>query len=58
MNTKKRVTKPASDDPVREALGHPNGPGLEEMLGGREDKKLIAGKNSKKKPEEPNIPII
>ena len=55
---KKRITKPASDDPVKEAIGHPNGPGLEEMLGGVEEKKLKEGTRYKKKPEDPNIPII
>jgi|GEM_PF-1119329 len=59
MNTtKKRITKPASDDPVREALGHPSGPSLEEMLSGQEEKKLEPGKNSKKTPDNPDIPII
>ncbi len=59
MNTTKRkITKPASEDPVREAIGHPNGPGLLEMLGGQEDKKLDPGKNSKKAPDNPDIPII
>ena len=59
MNTdKKKITKPASEDPVREALGHPNGPGLEEMLGGQEEEKLLPGKNVKKTPEDPNIPVI
>jgi Ribonuclease G/E len=59
MNTHKRkITKPASNDPVREALGHPSGPGLMEMLNGKEDEKLQPGKNTKKEPEDPNIPII
>jgi hypothetical protein len=39
-------------------LGHPNGPGLEEMLSGQEEKKLKPGKNSKKTPDNPDIPII
>jgi len=59
MNTnKKRIIKPASEDPIEEAMSHPNGPGLEEMLAGQEEKKLESGKNSRKKPEDPNIPII
>jgi len=59
MNTnKKKITKPASDDPVKEALGHPSGPSLEEMLSGQEEKKLKPGKNSKKAPDNPDIPII
>lgn len=55
---KKRITKPASDDPVKEAIGHPNGPGLEEMLGEQENKKLKPGTNSKKTPDNPDIPVI
>jgi hypothetical protein len=59
MNTsKKKITKPASDDPVKEALGHPNGPSLEEMLNGQEEKKLETCKNPKKAPDNPDIPII
>jgi hypothetical protein len=54
--TKKRVTKPASNDPVKEAMGHPDGPGLEEMLVGQEEKKLEK-KNYKGK-QSPDIPII
>lgn len=57
-NDQKKRVKPASEDPDREALGHPNGPGLLEMLAGREDQKLVPGKNSKKPPEKPNIPVI
>jgi hypothetical protein len=57
-NDKKKRVKPASEDPVREALGHPSGPGLMEMLAGAEEQKLVPGKNSKKPPEEPRIPII
>lgn len=59
MNTnKKKITKPASEDPVKEAMGHPSGPSLEEMLSGQEEKKLESGKNSKKAPDNPDIPII
>jgi len=54
---KKRVTKPASDDPVREARGHPNGPSLTEMLNRQEEKKLSPEK-SKKHPGNPDIPVI
>jgi len=55
---KKRATKPASDDPVREALGHPNGPSLMEMLNRQEEKKLSPEKKPKKNPDHPDIPII
>lgn len=54
--TKKRVTKPASTDPVKEAKSHPYGPSLEEMLNGQEEKKLEK-KNYKGK-NTPDIPII
>ncbi|HVS91297.1 MAG TPA: hypothetical protein VHE59_04645 [Mucilaginibacter sp.] len=54
--TKKRVTKPASTDPVKEAVGHPDGPSLEEMLNGQEEKKLEK-KNYNGK-YTPDIPII
>lgn len=54
---KQKRTKPASNDPVKEALGHPDGPGLEEMLNGQEEKKLKPGTNSKKK-DNPDIPVI
>jgi len=52
----KRITKPANNDPVKEAIGHPDGPGLEEMLVGQEEKKLKK-KNYKGK-KSPDIPII
>ena len=55
---KKKLVKPANEDPVKEALGHPSGPGLLEMLAGAEDEKLEPGKNSKQPPEGPNIPVI
>ncbi|HWD90491.1 MAG TPA: hypothetical protein VG367_20335 [Mucilaginibacter sp.] len=53
---KQQVTKPASKDPVKEAIGHPDGPGLEEMLAGQEEKKL--GKKNYKGKKSPDIPII
>ncbi|HEX3386181.1 MAG TPA: hypothetical protein VHS53_13370 [Mucilaginibacter sp.] len=55
---KKQITKPESKDPVKEAIGHPSGPDLEEMLGGQENKKLKDGTRHKKKPDDPNIPVI
>ena len=58
MSKKDRKIKPASDDPVREALGHPNGPSLLEMIGGHEEQELEPGENSKKAPDNPDIPII
>jgi hypothetical protein len=59
MNTpEKRIIKPASEDPEREAKGHPNGPSLMEMLARQEDRKLRGKKPQKQKPEDPDIPII
>ena len=54
-NNKK--TKPTSEDPVKEALSHPNGPSLEEMLNGQEEKKPRPRSGSKDIPD-PQIPII
>lgn len=59
MNThKNKRTKPAQNDPVKEALGHPDGPGLMEMINGQEEKKLKSDKGPKSKPGNPDIPII
>lgn len=59
MKTKhKPVIKKASKDPVKEALSHPNGPGLSEMLNGEEEK---AKKNRRRENGEPDcgpIPVI
>lgn len=55
---KKRIIRPASEDPEREAKGHPNGPSLMEMLARQEDRKLRGNRSQKKKPEDPDIPII
>jgi hypothetical protein len=59
MNTEHKPIKKASEDPIKEALGHPNGPSLQEMLNRQEEKVL----KKKKKPEddEPEggpIPVI
>ncbi|MBS1530929.1 MAG: hypothetical protein JSU01_11510 [Bacteroidetes bacterium] len=56
--TKRRVTKPASNDPVKEAIGHPDGPGLEEMLAGQEEKNLEKKNYKGKKAANPDIPVI
>jgi hypothetical protein len=57
-NNKERKTKPASNDPVKEARSHPDGPGLDEMLNGQEEKKPKTAGNSKKITGSPDIPII
>ncbi|MFB9844173.1 hypothetical protein [Mucilaginibacter ginsenosidivorans] len=59
MNThKNKQTKPAENNPVKEARGHPDGPGLMEMINGQEEKKLKSDKDLKSKPDNPDIPII
>jgi hypothetical protein len=60
MNHENKPIKKANTDPVKEAINHPNGPGLSEMLNGEEEKRP---KNKSKKPEdgEPDggpIPVI
>jgi hypothetical protein len=56
MNTNKnKPIKPASTNPVKEAKSHPDGPSLEEMLNGQEEKKPQPGDNSK---NVPDIPVI
>jgi hypothetical protein len=37
MDKKKRI-KPEYTDPTKEAINHPNGPGLQEMIAGEETK--------------------
>jgi hypothetical protein len=60
MNHKdKQPVKKASSNPVKEAMGHPDGPGLEEMIN-REEEKVL---KKKKKPENGEldggpIPVI
>ena len=51
------MTKPASDDPWREAKGHPNGPSLMEMLNRQEEIKLRGEKPARKKSEDPEHPV-
>ncbi len=59
-STNKPAVKKANSDPVKEALGHPDGPSLEEMLNGEEEKKLKK-KNQQPKSDDPDggpIPVI
>lgn len=59
MNTKDKPTKPASQDPIKEAQSHPDGPSLEEMINGQEEKKPATSKDSKTKaPDTWEKPII
>ena len=60
MNTKdKPPIKKANPDPIKEAIGHPNGPSLLEMVNCEEEKVL----KKKTKPEDGDpeggpIPVI
>jgi hypothetical protein len=59
MKPKEEIIKKANPDPVKEALGHPNGPSLFEMINGEEEKVL----KKRKKPENGGpeggpIPVI
>jgi hypothetical protein len=59
MSHKDKPIKKASLNPVKEAISHPNGPGLKEMINGEEEK----APKKKRKPEngEPDagpIPVI
>ena len=54
--SEKKITKPASDDPWREAKGHPNGPSLMEMLNGQEERKLRGETPQKENPEDSEHP--
>lgn len=62
MNRKdKSPVKKANPDPVKEAIGHPDGPSLEEMLNGEEEKVLKKNKSKKAQNGEPDggpIPVI
>jgi len=55
---KNKPIKPVSANPVKEAESHPDGPSLEEMLSGEEEKKPQTSGNSKKIPDNPDIPVI
>ena len=46
MKTKVKPIKKASNDPVREAKGHPSGPSLTEMLY-REEEKVLEKREKK-----------
>jgi hypothetical protein len=49
MKTQVKPIKKASNDPVREAKGHPSGPSLTEMLY-REEEKVLEKRERRKKP--------
>ena len=56
MKTKDKPIKKASRNPLTEAKGHPDGPGLTEMINGEEEKVL-----RRKKKDDPSggpIPVI
>ncbi|MDO3624976.1 hypothetical protein [Mucilaginibacter sp. BT774] len=59
MKTKDKPIKKASRSPVTEAKGHPDGPGLTEMINGEEEKELRRKKEVKQGgPSGGPIPVI
>ncbi len=59
MKTKIKPIKKASNDPITEAKGHPDGPNLTEMINGQEEKVLRTKKGVKKDdPLGGPIPVI
>jgi hypothetical protein len=59
MKTKEKPIKKASNNPVTEAKGHPDGPSLTEMLNGEEEKVLRRKRaNKKDDPSGGPIPVI
>jgi hypothetical protein len=56
MKTKDKPIKKASNNPITEAKGHPDGPSLTEMLNGEEEK-MLRKKKKKKNEDPPNGPI-
>ena len=60
MNTDdKPTTKKAHPDPAKEALSHPNGPSLLEMIDGKEDQAPKKNKETDTgEPENGPIPVI
>lgn len=60
MNNKNKPVKKASQNPVKEAIGHPDGPSFEEMINGEEEK-VLKKKNKKPAKRDPDggpIPVI
>ncbi|MGZ3756874.1 MAG: hypothetical protein ACXVAY_04915 [Mucilaginibacter sp.] len=51
MNTQKRI-KPESTDPIKEAISHPDGPSLQEMIYGKEEENRYPNPNEKEVAEE------
>lgn len=54
----KQPVKKTSSDPVKEALSHPNGPGLKEMINGEEEKAPKKKKPENGEPDSAPIPVI
>jgi len=58
MSHKDKPIKKASSNPVKEAMGHPNGPGLKEMINGEEEKAPKKKKSENGEPDGGPIPVI
>jgi hypothetical protein len=58
MKTKSKPIKKASNDPVKEAMGHPSGPSLTEMICGEEDKTPKKKIQENDEPDCGPIPVI
>lgn len=55
---KKEPVKKANPDPRKEAMGHPDGPSLQEMLNGKEEKNVRPNKDKNSPPDAAPFPII
>lgn len=59
MKTKVEPIKKASNNPLSEAKGHPDGPSLTEMIDGQEEKMLERKKRKRKNNgSDGSIPVI
>jgi hypothetical protein len=45
--SKHKLIKPENTDPIKEAISHPDGPSLEEMIYGKEEKNRYPNPNEK-----------
>jgi hypothetical protein len=43
--SKNRPIKPENEDPIKEALSHPDGPSLNEMIYGKEENNIYPNQN-------------
>jgi hypothetical protein len=45
--SKHKLIKPENTDPIKEAISHPDGPSLQEMIYGKEEKNRYPNPNEK-----------